>query len=410
MKEIEENWNIGLEEIKAAQKVLRGMFEESPLIRSEILSTELGCEVYLKLENMLPIGAFKIRGAAYKISRLSSQEKKRGVIAASAGNHAQGVAWGCRFHGVNAKIVMPETAPITKVLRTQKFGAEVVLHGSNYDEAYDHAVNLGKKENRVFVHPFRDPDIIAGQGTIGLEILEQMGAPDFVIGSIGGGGHMAGISIVMKALSPETILIGAQAAGAPSMAKSFEAGKAVELDAVNTFADGIAVKRASEQMYQILKDGISEIRTADDFEIAGAIVNLLESGKVIAEGAGALPLAILNRDRKDFLGKKVVLVISGGNIDVNVLGRIIDQALIQSGRRLRLDIEVGDRPGQLSRMATIVGQLGGNVLQAIHDRNYSSVHLDRTKISLTLETKGTDHSKELISALKNEFSSVEVLN
>lgn len=400
--------NVTLAQIHDAHKVLAPLLPATPLVRNPWLSEELGCDLYLKLENMQPIGSFKIRGATYRISRLTKAERKRGVICASAGNHAQGVAWGSRVLGVKALIVMPKSAPLVKVRNTQALGAEIVLHGNSYDEAKAHAATLARKTKRVLIPAFEDAEIIAGQGTVGLEILEQLPDVDWIVGSIGGGGLLSGIGIALKALRPQVTLLGCQAAGSASMIQSLKKHHAVKLERSSTFADGIAVREARESMRKILDRVLDRFVTVDDRDTAKAVLTLLEKAKTVVEGSGAIGLAALEPLRKEIKGKKVVLVVSGGNIDVNLLGRIIDRGLIQAGRRVRLNIWVSDRPGSLARVTEIVAAEGANILQAIHDHNEPSSSLDETEISLTLETRGHEQSEQILKALQKEFRRVEL--
>lgn len=394
------SWDVTLTDIQAAKQDLSAYIQPTPLLYNAWLSDEYGCEIYLKLENMQPIGSFKIRGATYKIASLTKEEKKRGVIAASAGNHAQGVAWGAEKLGVKATIVMPENAPITKVQNTKALGAEIVLHGKNYDEAYAECVRLARKSGKVMIHAFEDPLVVAGQGTVGLEIIEQLPNVDWVVGSIGGGGLLAGVGVAIQSLSPKTKILGCQAKGASAMIQSMKSGKVVEIDHARTFADGIAVKRASPQMRKLLKKVVTKTALQDDEAISAAVLTLLEKAKTIAEGAAAVSLACLDQVRKEIKGKKVVLLICGGNIDVNLLSRIIDRGLIRTGRRIRLNVWIPDIPGSLSRLTEWVGRAGANILQAIHDRDLPSTRINETEVDLTLETKGTEHAKEVIATLR----------
>ncbi len=402
-----ESLKIRLTEIQKAKRELEKYLHPSPLLFNSWISEAMGCEVYLKLENMQPIGSFKIRGATYKISRLSSIQKRKGVIAASAGNHAQGVAWGARQLGVNALIVMPTCAPIVKLQNTKALGAEVVLRGGNYDESYDHARKIAEKTKRVFVHAFEDELVVAGQGTVGLEILEQLPDVDFVLSSVGGGGLIAGVSTVFKALKPQAQVIGCQALGAPSMIQSIQNGKAVTLESSNTFADGIAVMHASEKMRKILALTVDDWVEVDEDAIAASVLMLMEKAKVIAEGAGAVPLAALESLKERIQGKKVVLIVSGGNIDVNLLARIIDLGLIRAGRRLRVNVLLADRPGSLAGLTQLIAKQGANILQAIHDRSEPFTKMNQTDVALTLETRGPEHSAAVIKALKEKVLRLE---
>ena len=402
---------VGLPEIQAAKQVLSKKLPATPLLRNAWLSRHFGCQIYLKLENMQPIGSFKIRGAAYRISKLSSTERRRGVIAASAGNHAQGVAWGARLYGVSALIVMPKTASLMKVQNTQSLGAEVRLEGETYDEAYAAALKIAKKTGRVYIHAFEDSAVIAGQGTVGLEILEQLPDVNVVVSSIGGGGLLAGTGIAIRAPQPNVRLVGCQAEGAPAMTNALRSGRsAKKASTVSTFADGIAVGKASDPMRRLLASVVSDTHLADDEEIAEAVLMLMEKAKIVAEGAGALPVAILEKIKKSIRGKKVVLVIGGGNIDFNLLSRIIDQGMIQSGRRLRVNVRISDRPGSLNRLTELLAREGVNILQAIHDRNEPTTQIDETEVHLTLETKGRSHSRTTVQTLRKHCVSVDVIH
>jgi threonine dehydratase len=400
--------NVTLADIYEARRILRPLLPSSPLIRNAWLSEVYGCSIFLKMENMQPIGSFKIRGATVRVAKLTEAERAAGVIAASAGNHAQGVAWGAKQLGVDAVIVMPNTAPLMKIENTRALGAQVVLAGENYDEAYSAAQEIQKSSGRTFIPAFEDPDVISGQGTCGLEILEQLPDVDLVISSIGGGGLMAGMGIAFHELNPRTRLYGCQSSGAPSMARSFREGKAISLEKAATFADGIAVLKTKEPMLEILARTIHGVLEAEDDLIAESVLTLLEKAKIVAEGAAAVPLAVLEQLRSEIQGKNVVLVISGGNIDVNVLSRIIDRGMTRSGRRLRVNVLLSDRPGSLAKLTDLIAKKGGNILQAIHDRNEPSTTIDLTEVALTLETRGKAHSEEIISALKEQVVRLEL--
>jgi threonine dehydratase len=402
------SFEISLADLWKAREVLSQYLEPTPLVSNAWLSQEFGCDLYLKLENMQPIGSFKIRGATHKIATLAPEEKSRGVIAASAGNHAQGVAWGSAKLGVKATIVMPRSAVLTKVQNTRSLGAEVILEGDTYDQAFEAAQRICKERGLIYVHAFEDRAVIAGQGTIGLELLDQLPEVDFVVGAMGGGGLMAGISIAIKELKPQVQLVGCQASGAPAMLRSLQQKKAIVLDEVNTFADGIAIARTSDAVRELLQPRIDHLVEEDDEGIAAAVLMLMEKAKIVAEGSGALPLAGLEKLREKVRGKKVVLLVGGGNIDVNVLGRIIDRGLIRAGRRVRLTVLLSDRPGSLARLTALIAQEGASVIQAIHDRNESSTRIDQTQVALTLETKGADHSKRLIEAITSQVLRVEL--
>ena len=400
---------IDLADIRKAKRKLDHYLKPTPLVLNTWLSEMLDCEVYLKLENMQPIGSFKIRGATYKISELSKQERRRGVIAASAGNHAQGVAWGSRQLGVSSMIVMPNGASIVKLENTKALGAEVILKGNTYDQACQAARVLAQETQRVFVHAFEDPLVIAGQGTLGLELFEQLPDVDFVVGAVGGGGMMTGVSSAFRSLRPTAKMIACQAAGAPSMFESIRKHKAISLP-VQTFADGIAVGSTSDEMRRLLSPLIDRWIKVDEDAIATAVLMLLEKAKIIAEGSGAVPLAALGQMRTQIKGKKVALIISGGNIDVNLISRIIDLGLIRTGRRLRVNVLILDRPGSLAILTDLVGKSGSNILQVIHDRSKPSARINQTDVELTLETRGPEHSRDVVKILRKHVLKLEVVH
>lgn len=390
-----------------ANLLIKKHLDPTPLVYNRWLSEKYGCEVWLKLENMQPIGSFKIRGATNKIAHLTKAEKQKGVLAVSAGNHAQGVAWAAKVFKTSATIIMPMNAPITKVESTKALGAKVILHGSNVEDAFKFAKELVKKTGAIFVHPFEDATVIAGQATCALEIMEAKKDFDMLIGSIGGGGFVAGLGLALKAHRHPAKIIGAQALGANSMVESIRKKKVIQHTTSDTFADGIRVKSASSEMYNILKDVVDEVYDISDEQIAFAVLELVEKARVVAEGAGALPLAVLKHIHqhhpKSLKNKKVILVIGGGNIDVNLLGHIIGRGLSVSGRHLRLNIFVSDKPGTLNLLTQIIAELGGNILQVIHDHEHPKCALNEAVIELTLETKGEDHSVEIMNALKKHF-------
>lgn len=405
---------LAMAEFKKAHQVLKEIIEPTPLIYNEWLSIKYGCEVFLKLENMLPIGSFKMRGATYKISTLNAKEKKQGVLAVSAGNHAQGVAWAARRFGIEATIIMPEGSPLTKIRNTEALGAKVILHGQSIEEGFMHAQELMKKKKMIFVHPYNDEKVIAGQGTVAFELLSQIEDIDYIFSSIGGGGLVSGIGQVMKANSPKTKIIAGQASGCSAMVDSLNSGKIKSIDVANTFADGIRVKNVSPDMFKLLDSVVDSTHRVDDEKMAWAILQLIEKARVIAEGAGALPLALLDqlfqKDPKKFKKKKVVLVICGGNIDVNLLERIIDRGLIESHRKVRISVPITDRPGTLHHLTKIIKDVGANVLQVVHDRDSSNTGILGTNVEFTLETKGEDHLKELLKEMKHDFPKCRVIS
>lgn len=401
-------FDVTLDQIQEARSFLARHLTPSPLIHNSWLSEAYGCQVYLKLENMQPIGSFKIRGATFRISKLTEDERKRGVIAASAGNHAQGVAWGSRLLGVTAKIVMPKTAPLLKIENTRALGAEVILAGENYDEAFAHAQSLVASEGRVYVPAFEDAHVIAGQGVTALELLDQLPDADFVVSSMGGGGLMAGMATVFSALKHSVRLVGVQATGAPSLVRSIQAGAVTPVLPAKTFADGIAVGTASETLRDLLTGKLHRLLEVDDETTAAAVLTLLEKTKTVSEGSAAIALGALDQIRSEISGKKVVLLVSGGNIDVNVLSRIIDRGMIRKGRRLRMNVVISDRPGSLARLTQLLAQNEANVLQVIHDRDEPSTLIDQTEVALTLETKGPEHSQRIVEALEQAGLKLEI--
>lgn len=400
-------------DFEQAHKVLKDIIHPTPLIYNEWLSKQYDCEVYLKLENMLPIGSFKMRGATYKISTLTAAEKKQGVLAVSAGNHAQGVAWAAKKFNVQATIIMPEGSPLTKIRNTEMLGAKVILHGHSIEDGFAYAHELMKKKKMVFVHPYHDPKVIAGQGTIAFELLEQMKSFDYVFSSIGGGGLVSGIGQVLKAKKFKGKIFAGQATGCSAMVDSLNTGKIKQIEKADTFADGIRVKNVNEDMFSLLGEVLDGSYKVDDEKMAWAILQLMEKARVIAEGAGALPLALLDqlhkKDPKKFKGKKVILVICGGNIDVNLLERIIDRGLLESHRKVRIAVPIADRPGVLHDLTGIIKSVGANVLHVVHDRDSSNVGISGTNVQFTLETKGQEHLDRLLKDLRKDFPNTQVL-
>jgi threonine dehydratase len=404
---------VELSQLKKAYQTLKTIIEPTPMVYNEWLSKQYGCQIYLKLENMLPIGSFKMRGATNKISSLTAAEKKLGVLAVSAGNHAQGVAWAANRFKVKATIIMPEGSPLTKIRNTETLGATVVLKGQNIEECFQIAKEMMKKKKMVFVHPFHDPLVIAGQGTVAFEILNQLPDADYIFSSIGGGGLVSGMGQVLKGHKSKIKLIAGQASGCSSMVDSLNAGKVVTSQKAETFADGIRVKNVNVDMFQSLSKVLDASYSVDDEKMAWAILQLMEKARVIAEGAGALPLALFDqlhqKDPKKFKGKKIILVICGGNIDVNVLERIIDRGLIESNRKVRISIPISDRPGVLHQLTKIIKDVGANILQVVHDRDSSETGITGTNVSFTLETKGEEHMNDLLKEMRKEFPKVKVI-
>ncbi|MDE5744966.1 MAG: threonine ammonia-lyase [Paramuribaculum sp.] len=380
-----------------AAKVLKDVARHPRLIGPTKISAE--AQVYLKPENLQHTGAFKLRGAYYKISQLTPEEKAKGVIACSAGNHAQGVALSATANGIKSLICLPAGAPISKVEATKALGAEVCMVPGVYDDAYAKAVELQKEHGYTFVHPFNDPLVIAGQGTIGLEIVEEMPDVDAVVVPIGGGGLIAGVAFAVKTLNPNVKVYGVQAEGAPSMAKSLKDNERVHLDSVSTIADGIAVKEPGDLTYDLCKEYVDEVVTVNDDEIAAAILKLIEQQKLVAEGAGAVSVAAVMFNKLPIKGKKVVCVVSGGNIDVTSLNRVITRGLVKSGRDCTIGINLSDKPGQLSKVCSVLGDLGANILSVQHERNSTNTQINGCTLRVEMETRNNKHINEIKKGL-----------
>jgi threonine dehydratase len=384
-------------EIYRAQMVLRDVARHPKIIGpTEIASN---CQVYLKPENLQLTGAFKLRGAFYKISQLTEEERAKGVIACSAGNHAQGVALSATRNGIKSLICLPAGAPISKIEATKRLGAEVCLVPGVYDDAYAKALELKEQMGYTFVHPFNDPKVIAGQGTIGLEILEEMPQAEAIIVPVGGGGLIAGIAYAVKTLRPDIKVYGVQSAGAASMAESMRKHDRVHLESVSTIADGIAVKEPGDLTFELCQKYVDEVVTVNDDEIAAAILTLIEKQKLVAEGAGAAALAAAMFNKLPIEGKKVVCLISGGNIDVNILSRVINRGLLKNGRLCQLELEVPDKPGTLSQVLKVVAEHGGNVLSVNHERVSAAAQINSCTLHLELETLDNNHVDRLRKAL-----------
>jgi threonine dehydratase len=391
--------SIGLADVLAARERLRGNVYESPCPHSHTLSAMTGLQVYLKLENLQMTGSFKERGALNRIATLTDEQAARGVIAASAGNHAQGVAYHATKRGIRAVIVMPLTTPLVKVTATRGFGAEVVLHGANYDEAYAEARRLCELEGYTFIHPFDDAAVMAGQGTIGLELLEQVPGLEAVVVPIGGGGLIGGIACAIKESNPAIRMIGVQTARLPSMAEAVEAGAPMTIEPANTIADGIAVRRAGALTLPMVESYVDEIVTVEEDEIASAILTLLEREKTLAEGAGATALAAVLQRRTSLTTERTAVLVCGGNIDVTLLSRIIERGLVQDGRLILLRIHLLDKPGALADLTKLIAAHRVNIVNTLYNRSYYGVNLGDTAIDITMETRGREHVEELLVAL-----------
>ena len=384
--------------ILEARERLKGVAQRTGMVQFKALSDE-SSQVYLKTEDLQNTGSFKVRGAYIKIASLSEEERACGVIASSAGNHAQGVALAAKAFGVPATIVMPAGAPLSKVKATCELGANVVLHGTVYDDAYAEACRLQKETGATFIHPFDDPMVIAGQGTIGLEIMDDLPDVNTIVVPIGGGGLASGVAAAVKMLHPNVRVIGVQAAGAAGMKASLDAGHIVELPSAKTIADGIAVKRPGENTFELCRQYLDQVVTVDDDEIAQAILFLMERGKMVAEGAGAAPVAAILNRKFDVTGK-VAAVISGGNIDVTMLSRIIEKGLLRAGRVSKLRIILQDRPGQLEQVSRIIGGNGANVMAIHHDRTDVDLDIRDAILEITMETQDREHAQRIIAALR----------
>ena len=392
--------SVTLADVEAARARLRGVIHETPCAFSQSLSDLTGARVFVKLENLQMTGSFKERGAANVLLQLPPAERKRGVVTASAGNHGLAVAFHAARLGVGAVIVMPEWAPLTKVTAARRHGAEVVLHGENYDEAYARAREVEAERGLVFVHPFDDPRVIAGQGTIGLELVAQVPDLEAVLVPVGGGGLAAGIGVAVKAGKPGVEVIGVQADEIAAMKAAWASGERVTVPPGPTIADGIAVRRAGEHTLALCRRWVDQIVSVSEEEIANAILLLLEIEKTVVEGAGAVPLAALVNKKVALAGKTVALVLTGGNIDVNLVSRIIERGLVKDGRLVRLAVMLRDRPGQLARLTALVAEMRANVLHILHDRAFSRARLGETEVELTLETSG----REQIEAVKRHLT------
>jgi len=393
--------DISLADIKKVASELKGVIKPTELILSSTFSQMTGNKIYLKAEHLQKTGSFKIRGAYNKINNLSSAEKKRGVIASSAGNHAQGVAYAASENGIKATIVMPRGAPIAKVEATKNYGAQVVLAGEDYDAAYQKALELQQEKGYTFIHPFDDLATITGQATIGLEIINQLPDVDIIIVPIGGGGLISGISEAVKKLKSEVKVFGVEAENVASMKQSITKNKVVNLKSARTIADGIAVKSPGELTYQFAKENVDRFLTVSEEEIANAILLLLERTKFVVEGSGATPVAALLGDEfKGIKDKNIALVLSGGNIDFNMVARIIERGLVKAGRKIRVRTRLKDKPGSLQHLLEKLAQLEANVISIQHNRYNTNLEFDQAEVELELETKNNQHVQEIWQKLE----------
>ncbi|MCH4166861.1 MAG: threonine ammonia-lyase [Megasphaera sp.] len=393
---------VTLKMVQEAQQRLKGVAQHTGLSYTNTVSKLADCKVYLKLENLQSTGSFKLRGAYNKVASLTPEEREKGVIAASAGNHAQGVALAASAYGCQSTICMPKHAPLMKVTATRGYGANIVLYGDFFDEAAEKAVALTKEHGYTFVHPFNDPEVIAGQGTISLEILEDLPDVDVIVAPIGGGGLISGLAVAAKSINPRIKIVGVQTANMPSMQESINKGHIITYNGKATLADGIAVKTPGELTYEICKKYVDDIVTVDETDIASAILLLLERVKTVAEGAGAVPVAALVSGKISGIhNKKVAALVSGGNIDVNNMTRVINNGLIRSWRKVFFETVVPDQPGELVKLLSLISDSGANVLSITHERSQHGISFGNTAVSLELETANEKHAERLMEVLKD---------
>ncbi|MFC6952021.1 threonine ammonia-lyase [Halorubellus litoreus] len=401
---------IELADVEEALERVRETSRHTPIEYSHTFSDMTGAEVHLKMENFQRTGSFKIRGATNRIMTLPQEARDKGVVTASAGNHAQGVALAASRSGVDSKIVMPEYAPISKINATQSYGAEVVLYGADYNEAADHAHELEESEDRTYVHAFDDPYVMAGQGTIGLEIMDDLPEVETLLVPIGGGGLISGIATAVKGRNPDVRIVGVQAEGASSVAQSLQKGEIYERDSVDTIADGIATRRVGDQPFEVIRERVDEVVTVSDPEIAMALTYVLERGKTLVEGAGAAPLAALLFEKFDFEeGEVIVPAMCGGNIDLNTLTTVIMRGLVATGRYVKIKTVLRDRPGSLQDLLDVISAKKANIYAIQHDRTSRQIGMADTEVEIDLETRGHDHVEELIEAIRDAGYEVEVL-
>lgn len=399
---------LSLDKFFAARRNLKGVIHCTPLDYSKTFSNVSKNEIYLKLENLQKTGSFKIRGAYHKIASLTVEEKQRGVIAASAGNHAQGVAFGSGELGIPCVIVMPEATPLAKVEATSRYGAEVILHGSNYDEAYAHARAIQQERGMTYVHAFDDEEVMAGQGTIALEILEQLPEVDVIITPVGGGGLVAGVALAAKLMKPDIQIVGVEAAGAACMQASLAQNAPLTLDRVATIADGIQVRRPGDRTFAVAREYVDHIVTVEEEEIARAMLLAIERNKMVVEGAGASGLAAVLYEKIPYQGKKIVVLISGGNVDVNFLSRIIERGLVEAGRYLRINTTVPDKPGMLQDLLRIFAEERSNIIGIQHHRMGHHVMVGFAEIEIDVETRDRRHQELILQRLADNGFSVTV--
>lgn len=396
-----------IEKFEEATELVQKVTQETKLVYSEYLSDKTGNKVYLKPENMQRTGAYKVRGAYYKISTLSEEERQKGLITASAGNHAQGVAYAAKKYGVKATIVMPETTPFMKVNRTRSYGAEVVLHGQVYDEACQRAYELAEENGYTFIHPFDDLTVATGQGTIAMEIIKELPLVDYILVPIGGGGLATGVSTLAKMLNPKIQVIGVEPAGAACMKASIKAGEVVTLPGVNTIADGTAVKTPGTEIFPYVQKNLDDIITIEDDELVGAFLDIVENHKMIVENSGLLTVAALKHLKPE--GKKVVSILSGGNMDVLTMSSVVRLGLMQRDRVFAVSVLLPDKPGELVRVASVIAKEQGNVIKLDHNQFVTANRNAAVELKITLEAFGTDHKERIVEALKENGYSPKIV-
>ena len=389
-----------LDKFELASEVVKKVTKPTKLVYSEYLSDQTGGKVFLKPENMQHTGAYKLRGAYYKISTLTEEERAKGIITASAGNHAQGVAYAAKEFGCKAIIVMPTVTPLIKVNRTKAYGAEVILHGDVYDDACAYALELAEENGYTFIHPFNDEDVATGQGTIAMEIIKELPTVDYILVPIGGGGLCCGVSTLVKMLNPKIKVIGVEPAGAACMKASIEAGHVVTLPSVSTIADGTAVKTPGDLVFPYIKENVDQILTVEDDDLIGAFLDMMENHKMIVENSGLLTVAALKQ--LDIKGKKVVSILSGGNIDVITIASVVQNGLIQRDRIFTVSVLLPDKPGQLQKVAGVIAELQGNVVKLEHNQFVNVNRSNAVELRITLEAFGTDHKNKILKTLEEE--------
>lgn len=389
-----------LEKFEQASELVKKVTNPTKLVYSEYLSQETGGRIYLKPENMQETGAYKVRGAYYKISTMSEEARTKGLITASAGNHAQGVAYAAQKFGCKAVIVMPTVTPLIKVNRTKNYGAEVILHGDVYDDACEYAIKLAEEKGYTFVHPFDDPDIATGQGTIAMEIVQELPTVDYILAPVGGGGLITGVSTLAKMLNPKIQVIGVEPSQAASMTMALASKEPVTLESANTIADGTAVKRVGEKIFPYAQENIDRMLTVEDDELIGAFLDLVENHKMVVENSGLLTVAALKQ--LDLKGKKAVAILSGGNMDVITMSSIVQHGLIQRDRIFSVSVLLPDKPGELVRVAATIADAQGNVIKLEHNQFVSTNRNAAVELRITMEAFGTDHKNEIMKALEDE--------